>query len=96
MAWSDWHAFIPDDIKKVPDRKGVYQLGSVKEVLYIGLSENLRQRLNEHYDSIDSCIKKTTIFRYYETSNPHFEEQEQLKQYKSVHGRLPNCNEQST
>ncbi len=96
MAWSDWLAFVPDEIKKVPDRKGVYQLGTLDEVLYIGQSENLRRRLSEHFDSTDSCVKKTTIFRYYETPYPRSEEEELLKQYKSVHGRLPKCNEQST
>lgn len=93
LSWSEWKAFIRENIEKVPETSGVYQLDTAKETLYIGKSDNLKRRLLEHLDSDDSCIKKTTVFKYMVTTSPERTEDTLLKDYKQSHGKLPECNE---
>ena len=97
MSWSDFLGLYDDRINNVPERSGVYELHTVTELLYIGQSDNLRRRLQEHKNSNDSCIKRAALFRYYETTSPNSTEERLLQNYKTNHnGKLPSCNELST
>ncbi|MGI0073813.1 MAG: GIY-YIG nuclease family protein [Nitrosotalea sp.] len=94
MYWSDWVPFNRENVDRVPDKSGVYALGS-HETIYIGQSGNLRERLNEQLNSNDPCIQQTKSFCYFETLFPEAEEEKQLTAFQFEHGRLPQCNVQS-
>lgn len=96
MSWSDWKSLTDDRINQVPEKSGVYELHTANELLYIGQSDNLKRRLQEHRNSSDPCIKRATLFRYFETTTPKTTEENLLVNYKNSNtGRLPPCNEQS-
>jgi len=92
MSYSDWVPFNTETIGKAPIKAGVYFLGSEHETTYIGASNNIQQRLREHMNSTDSCIKNTVSFCYHETLFPEAEEEKQLTAFQYEHGRLPKCN----
>lgn len=92
MSYSDWTPFNKETIGKAPIKAGVYFLGSEHETTYIGASNNIQQRLVEHLNSADSCIKNTVSFCYHETLFPEAEEEKQLTAFQYEHGRLPKCN----
>jgi predicted GIY-YIG superfamily endonuclease len=92
MSYSDWTPFSRENISKSPIKAGVYFLGSEHETTYIGAADNIKQRLEEHYNSSDSCIKGTKAFCYHETLFPEAEEEKQLTAFQYEHGRLPKCN----
>ncbi len=70
MSYSDWTPFNKETIGKAPIKAGVYFLGSEHETTYIGASNNIQERLREHLNSTDSCIKSTVSFCYHETLFP--------------------------
>ena len=92
MSYSDWISFKKENIDRVPSKAGVYFLGSEHETTYIGASNNIQERLKEHLNSSDSCIKSTVSFCYHETLFPEAEEEKQLTAFQFEHGRLPICN----
>jgi len=92
MSYSDWAPFNKETVNKAPIKAGVYFLGSEHETTYIGASNNIQERLREHLNSTDSCIKSTISFCYHETLFPEAEEEKQLTAFQYEHGRLPKCN----
>ena len=92
MSYSDWASFNKENIDRSPSKAGVYFLGSEHETTYIGASNNIQERLNEHLNSSDPCIKSTVSFCYHETLFPEAEEEKQLTAFQFEHGRLPICN----
>ncbi|HJW19468.1 MAG TPA: GIY-YIG nuclease family protein [Candidatus Nitrosotalea sp.] len=92
MSYSDWMPFNKENIHKAPIKAGVYFLGSEHETTYIGASHNIHERLAEHLNSADTCIKSTISFCYHETLFPEAEEEKQLTAFQYEHGRLPKCN----
>lgn len=96
MSWTEWSEFSTTNLANVPQRSGVYQLGIIGEITYIGQSGDLRTRLLQHKNTGDSCIKSANYFRFLETSSPNMEEEKLLTDYKKQKGRLPRCNEMSS
>jgi len=97
MGWSGWYKMNKQDINKIPEKSGVYQLNSNSATLYIGQSNNLRQRLDQHLNSSNSCIMMATQFCYQETDDPEELEGKILKSYGDNHnGDLPPCNERAS
>ncbi|HET7337042.1 MAG TPA: GIY-YIG nuclease family protein [Candidatus Nitrosotalea sp.] len=92
MSYSDWAPFNKENISRAPVKAGVYFLGSEHETTYIGASNNIKERLSEHLNSSDICIKETVSFCYHETLFPEAEEEKQLTAFQYEHGRLPKCN----
>ena len=92
MSYSDWMSFSKENVEKVPQKSGVYFLGSEHETTYIGASNNLQERLREQHASTDVCIKGAVSFCYHETLFPEAEEEKQLTAFQFEHGRLPICN----
>ena len=92
MSYSDWMPFNKENIDKSSIKAGVYFLGSEHETTYIGASNNIKERLGEHLNSNDACIKGTVSFCYHETLFPEAEEEKQLTAFQYEHGRLPTCN----
>ncbi len=84
--------FNKENIGKAPIKAGVYFLGSEHETTYIGASHNIQERLGEHMNSTDTCIKGTISFCHHETLFPEAEEEKQLTAFQYEHGRLPKCN----
>jgi len=81
-------------VSTVPQSEGVYELFDPgKSLIYIGRSNNLRQRLTEHLNTSDACIKSATYFAYEVTSFSYSREQGLLEEHKRIHGRLPRCND---
>ena len=96
MGWSDFYPMNQGSINKVPEAGGVYQLNSDSSILYVGQSDNLKRRLEEHLNSDDSCIKKSTKFCYQQSDDPEDLEGKILKDHKNKNGgNLPPCNQQS-
>jgi excinuclease UvrABC nuclease subunit len=97
MGWSQLMMLMDRKIDEVPERSGVYALEILDEVLYLGQSDNLRRSLREHSNSSDPCIKRVSLFRYYETPSPDSTYEILLENFKSSHnGKLPPCNELSS
>ncbi|MGI0092873.1 MAG: hypothetical protein ACREA8_02085 [Nitrosotalea sp.] len=92
MSYSDWMSFNKENIDKASVKAGVYFLGSEHETTYIGASHDIHERLVEHLNSTDACIKGTISFCYHETLFPEAEEEKQLTAFQYEHGRLPKCN----
>ena len=88
-------SFTSWNLASVPKSEGVYQLfDSGKNLIYIGRSDDLNRRLNEHLNTTDPCIKSAAYFTYEVTSRSAQRETEMLEEYKRIHGRYPRCNDQ--
>ena len=89
-----WYPFTPSNLAHVPTASGVYWLGVNDRVIYIGNASNLNQRLRDHYNTNDPCIRKATQFAIDMCSNYRERERQLLQAYRLKHGRLPECNDQ--
>ena len=94
MVWNKWQQMNQQEVNLIPEKSGVYQLNTDAGTLYHGQTTNLKRRLNEHFNSSESCIQKATKFCYQITDNHEKLEKDILKNYKDTHGQLPPCNEQ--
>nr|MBC8361655.1 GIY-YIG nuclease family protein [Candidatus Desulfatibia profunda] len=81
-------------MNRVPQTSGVYCLGVNSSIIYIGSSNNLHERLTDHYYSNDSCIQQAKQFAIEPCSNYREREKQRLRDYLARHGRLPVCNDQ--
>lgn len=88
-----WYPFTRQNIDLVPENPGVYCLGRNSHIIYIGSSNNLNQRLNEHYHTTDPCINKAESFAIDPRSDYREKERELLEWYLRENGRLPMCND---
>ena len=58
-------SFTNWNLVSVPKSEGVYQLfDSGQNLIYIGRSDDLNRRLNEHLSTTDPCIKSAAYFAY--------------------------------
>lgn len=83
-----WYKF-PADLNVVPKTEGVYLLGdTLQEIVYAGRADNLQERLSEHPDPKNPCLRRKTIkyFAFEETSNSEDREQELINEHD------PECN----
>ena len=85
-TWT-WYPFTLANLGLVPQTSGVYCLGVNDNIIYVGSSKNLRERLNEHYYTTDPCIKKATQFAIEPCSNYKEREHELLVWFRSKYGR---------
>lgn len=88
-----WHPFTKDNLDSVPHKSGVYCLGLNDEIIYIGSSNDLNERLTDHYYSSDPCISKAEQFAIEPCTNYKEREREHLLGFKRRQGRLPICND---
>ena len=74
---------------------GVYELGDDSEnVVYIGSSTAIRDRLMAHENSDDPCIRRyARKYRVEYTRNCREEERRRYDEFVRVHGRPPICND---
>lgn len=91
----DWIEFTPENIARVPEKDGVYELGdSEGTVIYIAGTSNLRQGLQEKMEEDEPCFKEARFFRYEEAFMYTMRESELIQQFMRQHKRLPKCNEE--
>ena len=88
-----WYSFTSGNIANVPIASGVYWLGVNSRFIYIGSASNLNERLRDHYNTNDSCIRKASQFAIDTCSNYREHERQLLQAYRQKHGRLPECND---
>ncbi len=84
-----------DNIRKAPDKAGVYALFDGAQVIYYGSSAvSIQDRLQFHYDGDDGpCTKGATDYKREVCSNSLARERELLEAYKRQNNRLPRCND---
>ncbi|MFC1822798.1 GIY-YIG nuclease family protein [Thermodesulfobacteriota bacterium] len=68
-------------------------MGINNRIIYIGSSSDLNQRLTQYYHTDDLCIRTATQFAVETSTNYNERERELLVDYRSRHGRLPQCND---
>lgn len=94
---SHFEAFRRDRERFVPEASGCYVLTTFSRVvLYLGLAQNLRRRLNEHLDNPEK-IKETKLgrailFFWIETPDIHRVERTWMNTHIQHEGTLPELN----
>jgi predicted GIY-YIG superfamily endonuclease len=81
----------------VPDTPGCYVLTTISRiVLYIGLTDNLRRRMNEHLDdpkkSVAMELGRAVLFFWLETQETHKVERTWMNTHIQHEGSLPLLN----
>jgi len=94
LGWGRWWTYAKNIVAHDPDKLGVYELADKdKETVYYG-SGKIKTRLLDHINK-----KECPLARYYRLELLGTEakcrnrEEELLKEYKRVHGKLPTYNE---
>jgi DNA-binding transcriptional regulator YiaG len=93
---AQWWSFVESLIEVDRDDPGVYELGDKDgAVIYIGSSNELRQRLKEHLNEAPyTCIRqKATHYRIEYTTNYTNRERELYKLHVATYGKPPRCND---
>lgn len=88
-----WYDFTSSNLNLIPQISGVYCLGVNNQIIYIGSSVNLKERLTDHYYSSDPCIQQARQFAIEPCSNFREREQTRLREHLAHHGKLPACND---
>ncbi|MBU4350877.1 GIY-YIG nuclease family protein [Candidatus Parcubacteria bacterium] len=86
----NWYYFSRD-VDKAPSSEGVYLLSETNSedgIIYVGRADNLRERLFEHPDPQNPCLKRKDInyFAYEATTDSERREGELIGKYD------PECN----
>ena len=91
-----WIRFNKENVKKVPDVYGAYEIANAaKGTIYIG-SGKLRSRLLAHFPRASDPIVGASYFRYEKTGSSKRAKQREktlLMEYYMKHGRLPKFNQ---
>ncbi len=90
--------FSQQFVDLAPSQNGVYLLYQSEALTYIGRAAGLfvtiRSRLQSHLRGDEGlCTYYATHFGYQVTPNPVAMEEALLREYFSVAGRLPRCND---
>ena len=88
-----WYSFNMSNLYFVPEESGIYCLGVNSNIIYIGRSGNLHERLTNHYNTGDPCIAQATRFAIEGCTNYVQREAQMLQWFRSKYGKLPACNE---
>jgi len=89
-----WSAFNKDNVRRESDNYGVYELGNVNEILYIGEGQ-VYTRLMAHFADGSDPIPGASFYRVQYTGSKLRAEQRQnaeLASYNRKHGRYPRFN----
>jgi ferredoxin len=85
----DDFALTEENIKKVPEVSGVYQLFDEKQkIIYIRGADNIRKDLDEKWKSVE----KARFFRYEEHGMYTMRENEMVERFLKKYGKLPEVN----
>ena len=73
---------------------GVYVLYKEEDVIYIGQTETIKDRLNDHFRGYDGpCTQQATSYCVEVTPDHKARQDELLIAYKAEYGKLPPCND---
>ena len=89
-----WSDFTKDNVNRETDNYGVYELGNVTGVIYIG-EGHVRSRLMSHFPDGSDPIVGASLYRVEYTGGKDKATQRQnaeLGAYKRVHGNYPRFN----
>jgi len=89
----DWSQ---ESVSKVDTRKGLYEFyDSLEMVIFIGASQNLRETLQQYYDTAFSgnpCLRDTQNFRVDYVENPDWALKDHINVHKTTSGgQMPDC-----
>ena len=93
-TWT-WYSFTRENLLRVPNVAGVYCLGIGNDIIYIGCSSDLFERLKDHFYTDDPCIAQANQFAIYPCSDYMAEEHQRLLWHLRTYGRLPKCNDRT-
>ena len=95
LTAAPWWHFSRATVESDRDDPGVYEMGDASDsVVYIGSSDALKRRLNEHLSESGTCIRKNTVRYRIEYTNDYQARERQLyDQHVKIHGKPPQCNE---
>ena len=91
---SRWWLFLDSIVQYERNEGGAYELGDGSgTVVYIGSSNEVKRRLNEHLDESDTCIKRNARqYRVEYTEDYRRREYELYHEHVRLHGEPPRCN----
>lgn len=84
----------PHIVENVPEKRGVYELKCFGELVYIGYSSNLQQRLLSHCRSKNPNYYRFKRARFFRSAKAL--EDKHLSKFEREHGRLPRWNKIDT
>lgn len=94
MAMSEWRAFDGFTIAGEREIGGVYEFSNGLEVVYIGGTNEVRRRLQEHLVSSDACVRKNAKrYRVDYRLDYGVEEGKRILVHVQTYGRRPICND---
>ncbi len=83
-------------VQNAPETSGVYVLYNEKrEVIFFGKAQKqtLREKLLQHLNSSSDCLRNAHYFSVEMSRRPDRRLEQHLRQFVSVHGKQPECNE---
>jgi len=96
MAFSQWWSFTEGMVDSDRNEAGVYEFeNSAGTIVYIGSSNDVKRRLQEHLgENTTSCIKKNAArYRIEYRSDYQSAERAYYDDFVSRYGRAPQCNQ---
>lgn len=89
--------FRRNNLRFVPDRSGCYVLSTIgRAILYIGLADNLRRRMNDHLDNpaktAETLLGRAVMFHWIETPETQKIERTWMDAHIRFEGSLPLLN----
>lgn len=94
MAWSEWWNFVAPVVEHDRDDLGVYELADdAKNTVYYG-SGKMKTRLQDHLNKKECPLARYYRLEYLSTeAQCRAREEELLRDYQKIHGKLPMYNE---
>ncbi len=96
MAFSQWWTFSEGMVASDHDDPGVYEFANdAGVVVYVGSSNEIKRRLNEHLsEDAKSCIKKNAAkYRIEYRSDYKTAERAYYDEFVRANGHAPQCND---
>ncbi len=89
-----WVPFTEGMARFCREEPGVYELGdTLGAVVYVGSSDQLKRRVNEHLAEAGTCIKRNaSVYRVEYSGDYAKRERQLLDEHLRVNGALPVCN----
>src|SRR2546426_12289553 len=95
LTAAPWWHFSRGTVESDRDDPGVYEMGDASDsVVYIGSSDALKRRLNEHLSEAGTCIRKNTVrYRIENTKDYPAPGPPIYDNHRKIHGKPPPSNE---
>lgn len=97
LIQGETYRFNDDNIDHAPKVSGVYILYNGPQIIFIGKAtgtKTIRSKLQAHRRGDEGpCTKHATHYRRELTPSPVSRERDLIREYASMYGRLPSCNQ---